>query len=320
MSLPVISVVVPCYNSENFITASIESIQNQSVSNWELILVDDGSLDQTWQIISEFCLNDTRIKSYHKENGGTSHSRNFGFSKTAPSSKYIFFLDHDDQLETSALEILSTYLDNHPDVGLLGCQYYDIDKNGVRLNTGRRSRWVPGFIIPRELSDKEIETPFVTFFCATGQGPFALFRKSVFMETDGWETKFWPHEDTDIFCQMALLSLVHFLPNQLYLKRTHPNQGMNNWLRVQDAYSAFRNKWDNTKSTKPGQAVLLNKAKRYYYSIHKPFRELKGAKVTLIKIIRKPNWHDLKWLSMLIKSAMAGFILSPFKSYQSYRS
>ena len=278
-----------------------------------------SSKDHTWEIISAFSLKDSRIKSFHKENGGTSHSRNFGFSKTSDSSKYIFFLDHDDQLESTALLSLSTHLENNPEVGLVGCQYNDVDKDGTKLNSGNRSRWAPGFLFPHKLSDKEIETPFVTFFCATGQGPFALFRKSAYLKTKGWEISFWPHEDTDIFCQMALLSKVHFLPQRLYLKRIHPEQGMNNWMRVQNAYSAFRNKWDNSKSDNIQEAKILNKAKRYYYSIHKPFRELKGVKVTIIKIIRKPNLHDIKWLLRLIKEVFIGFIVSPFKSYNSYQ-
>ena len=177
MDSPLVSVIVPCYNSENFVAATIESILNQSILYWELILVDDGSKDQTGEIISAYSLMDSRIKSFHKENGGTSHSRNFGFSKTADSSKYIFFLDHDDQLESKALLTLCTYLENNPEVGLVGCQYSDVDKDGIKLNSGKRSRWAPGFIFPHKLSDKEIETPFVTFFLRHWTGSFCSFSK-----------------------------------------------------------------------------------------------------------------------------------------------
>jgi hypothetical protein len=99
---------------------------------------------------------------------------------------------------------MSNYLDTYPDVGLLTCQIQEIDEKGTACSSARRCRWVPARLFPRQLSDDERETPFITFFCGTGQGPFALFRKSVFLRTTGFEEIFSAHEDTDIFCQMAL--------------------------------------------------------------------------------------------------------------------
>jgi hypothetical protein len=124
---------------------------------------------------------------------------------------------------------------------------FKIWRQGRKLGTGRRSRWVPGIIFPRQLRDDEVETPFVTFFCATGQGPFALYRRSVYARTQGWDPAIWPHEGTDMFCQMALLSKVHYLRDRLYLKRVQPSQGMSNGLPVQQSYARFRAKWDNLR-------------------------------------------------------------------------
>lgn len=146
----------------------------------------------------------------------------------------------------------------HSDVGLLVCQFQDISADGSKLGIGKKSRWAPGKIFPRKLGDGEVETPFVTFFCATGQGPFALYRRSVYVQTDGWDTTFWPHEDTDMFCQMALLSKVHFLPEPLYLKRVHPAQGMSDGARVQRSYTAFRAKWDTRQPKNAHEAALLS--------------------------------------------------------------
>jgi hypothetical protein len=111
------------------------------------------------------------------------------------------------------------------------------------------------------MRDDEIETPFAVFFCGTGQGPFAMYRRSVYEQTTGWETAFWPHEDTDMFCQMPLQSKVHFLPDRLYLKRVHRAQGMYG-ARVQEAYGKFREKWDpcwcfRSAFASAGQEILL---------------------------------------------------------------
>jgi glycosyltransferase involved in cell wall biosynthesis len=308
-----ISLIVPCYNAVNFLAATIESVLKQEFFSWELVLVDDGSHDATWEIISRYIRLDSRITGFQKINGGTTKARNFGFSKSDPSSNYIFFLDHDDQLEPNALKELCTYLDLHPDVGLVGCQFQDVSADGHKLGTGKRNRWAPGIIFPHELRDDEFETPFATFFCATGQGPFALYRRSVYLQTDGWENAFWPHEDTDMFCQMALLGKVHFLPSRLYLKRIHPAQGMSDAARVQRSYAAFRMKWDNRQPKNSREAVLLKGAKKYYYSMHSPCRDLKVARKTLLGFFSHPNFGKLRWFVQLVASALHGFFINRFK-------
>lgn len=307
-----VSIIVPCYNAAHFLSATIESVLKQELTSWELIMVDDGSQDATWEIISSYRRLDPRILGFKKINEGAAKTRNFGFLKANPSSVYIFFLDHDDQLKPNALKEMSSYLDSHPDVGLVGCQFQDISADGQMLGTGKRSRWVPGMLFPHELRDDEYETPFAAFFCATGQGPFALYRRSVYSQTDGWETAFWPHEDTDMFCQMALLSEIHFLPNPLYLKRIHPTQGMSDGARVQRSYGAFREKWDNRQPKNAREAILLKDARKYYYSMHRPCRDLKMARKTLRLIFTKPRPGRLRWFMQLARSALHGFLFERF--------
>jgi hypothetical protein len=204
---------------------------------------------------------------------------------------------------------LCAYRDTHAEVGLLACQYEDISEHGVRLGSGHRSRWRPGLFVPHEMRDDEIETPFVSFFCATGQGPFAMYRRSVYELTEGWTTAFWPHEDTDMFCQMALLARVHFLPTAYYLKRSHAAQGMNDAPRVQRAYAAFRQKWDQRKPRDAGQARLLNRARRYYYSTHRPFRDLKVAARALGEVAQQGRLRQLKWALQCVASALYGMVV-----------
>jgi glycosyltransferase involved in cell wall biosynthesis len=312
-----VSLIVPCHNAANFLSATIDSVLDQEMSDWELILVDDGSCDATWEIISRYVRADSRIVGFQKSNEGTTKTRNWGFAKANSSSRYIFFLDHDDQLEPNALAQMSAYMDAHPDVGLVACQFQDISAAGCKLGTGKKSRWAPGMIFPHKLRDNEVETPFVTFFCATGQGPFALYRRSVYVQTEGWETTFWPHEDTDMFCQMALLSKVHFLPDRLYLKRIHPTQGMNDGARVQRSYAAFRAKWDNRQPKNANEAALLQDAKRYYYSVHKPFRDLKVARAAFLSFFVRPSAGSLRWCVHLVASALKGFLFRGGRSHLS---
>ena len=308
-----VSLIVPCYNAANFLSATIESVLEQEMADWELILVDDGSNDSTWEIISRYMQADSRIAGFRNRNEGTTRTRNYGFSKASASSRYILFLDHDDQLEPTALARMCVYMDAHPDVGLLTCQFQDVSADGRKLGTGRRSRWAPGFIFPHKLRDDEVETPFATFFCATGQGPFAMHRRSVYVQTEGWDTTFWPHEDTDMFCQMALLAKVHCLPDRLYLKRIHPAQGMSDGTRVERSYIAFRAKWDNRHPKNAHEAALLKHAKKYYYAMHRPCRDLKVGRKALLEFFAHPNLARLRWCVRLLASALHGLIFNRFK-------
>ncbi len=73
-----ISVIVPIYNAARYLPRCIESILHQTYTNFELLLVDDGSTDKSGAICDEYALKDTRIKAYHKPNGGVSSARNYG--------------------------------------------------------------------------------------------------------------------------------------------------------------------------------------------------------------------------------------------------
>ncbi len=99
---PLITVVIPTYNRAKLIKTPVKSVLNQTYANWELIIVDDGSTDDTEEVLKEL-LKDERINYYYKKNGGVSSARNLGIKKA--KGKYIAFLDSDDEFEKEKLEI-----------------------------------------------------------------------------------------------------------------------------------------------------------------------------------------------------------------------
>ena len=99
-----ISIVVPIFNVEKYLEKCIETIINQTYRNIEIILVDDGSLDNSGKMCDEYQKKDTRIKVIHKENGGLSDARNAGIKKA--QGKYIAFLDADDYVDFTMYERL----------------------------------------------------------------------------------------------------------------------------------------------------------------------------------------------------------------------
>ena len=104
MSKDLITVIVPVYNVEKYLRKCIDSILNQTYTNLEIILVDDGSPDNCGQICDEYAQNDGRIKVIHKTNGGLSDTRNNGIDNSL--GKYITFVDSDDYIETQYVQKL----------------------------------------------------------------------------------------------------------------------------------------------------------------------------------------------------------------------
>lgn len=99
-----VTIIIPVYNVENFVHRAIESSINQTYDNLEIIIIDDGSSDNTFKICESYSKIDKRVNCYHKKNGGVSSARNIGLDHM--SGDYVLFLDSDDWLESNAVETL----------------------------------------------------------------------------------------------------------------------------------------------------------------------------------------------------------------------
>ena len=102
--MPLFSIIVPVYKTEQYLEKCIQSILEQNYNNFELILVDDGSPDRCPQICDAYQKRDARIKVFHKTNGGVSSARNLGLK--VATGKYIWFVDSDDYIEEFSLQQL----------------------------------------------------------------------------------------------------------------------------------------------------------------------------------------------------------------------
>jgi glycosyltransferase involved in cell wall biosynthesis len=101
--MSLISVIVPIYNVEKYLTRALDSILAQTYHDWEAILVDDGSIDKSGSIADEYAQKDERFKVIHKENGGLSDARNVGTEHV--TGEYLLFLDSDDFLHPQLMEL-----------------------------------------------------------------------------------------------------------------------------------------------------------------------------------------------------------------------
>lgn len=101
---PLVSVIIPVYNVEEYLCKCVDSVINQTYKNLEIILVDDGSTDSSGRICDEYAGKDERIRVVHKNNSGPSNTRNVGLEHA--KGKYIYFIDSDDYIEHNALALL----------------------------------------------------------------------------------------------------------------------------------------------------------------------------------------------------------------------
>lgn len=119
MEKPLISVIVPAYNVEKFIGKCIDSILRQSFKDFEVLLIDDGAKDSTPEICDACAKKDSRIKVYHKENGGLSDARNYGIDRM--KGKYVTFIDSDDYVDSGYFEYLYGLITQEEDIQIAIC-------------------------------------------------------------------------------------------------------------------------------------------------------------------------------------------------------
>lgn len=126
MDVPIFSVIVPCYNQGQYLETSIESVCCQGFKSWELIVINDGSSDNTAEIIDKFSAKDYRIKGINQENTGLSGARNSGLKLA--KGKYLIFLDSDDWLLSDCLFKFFELIRVNSKIQLFRCGYAYYDK------------------------------------------------------------------------------------------------------------------------------------------------------------------------------------------------
>ena len=187
-STSLISVIVPSYNAESFLDETLKSVLSQTYENWECIIVNDGSTDNTEEIAKKWCEKDSRFRYFYKENSGASDTRNRGIKDA--KGEYIAFLDADDLYMPNFLEIcLETLVKK--EVDLVAPKMIDF-KNTPNLTKNKNRRDI-------QCSGKEgIEL----LFSVNGITVALLCKKSV-LETVGGFT--WYKKAEDLHCWMKII-------------------------------------------------------------------------------------------------------------------
>lgn len=202
-----ISIVLPVYNAEHYVKDTIESIINQSYLNWELIVIDDGSIDRSADIISNYSSFDKRIKLYRQKNMGLAKTLNKGISLA--KSNYIARIDADDICKENRLTLQIRELVDNEDVVLVcsNVEYIDSGNNTLGFSFSSTST--------RKLK-KKLEFGNVFFH------PTVMFKKDIALKVGGYDERLGKYfEDYMLWVKMLEFGNVSFLPNHLVKYRIH---------------------------------------------------------------------------------------------------
>lgn len=203
---PLVSVVMPAYNAENYIALAIESILNQTFKGFELVIVDDGSTDKTWPIIQKFAKEDKRIvPARNKKNLKISKTLNRGIGLA--KGKYIARMDADDWSYSDRLEKQSKFMEEHPEIVISGGTMEVCNEEMRKMNERRY-----------HLTDKEIRKKLFRYspFCH----PTTIFRTAVVKKVGGYNERFPVAQDYDLYFRLGLHGNFGNLPNVLLKLRT----------------------------------------------------------------------------------------------------
>lgn len=183
--MPIISVIIPVYNVEQYLRECIDSVLASSFHDFELILIDDGSKDNSGSICDEYAVKDSRIKVLHVENGGVSKARNIGIKVS--KAPWLTFIDSDDFVSTSFLSKLYSAIEEHSDVDFVhaGCMLY-----GESHDTAKE------YLYPDMYSDDK------NFLISEFRGlPFAkLFRRDIIINQNICFDELMKAQEDLLFC------------------------------------------------------------------------------------------------------------------------
>lgn len=223
-NLPNVSIIMSVFNGEKYLEAAINSILNQTYKDYEFLIVDDGSNDTTWKILKKYQDLDKRIIAIHlPSNCGTSQALNTALKISR--GEIIVRQDADDISMPLRLEKQIEYLEEHSDIGLVGCRVLLVDEHG----NGFREAYTL-------VENDEIQNTLLDHMCICG--PTFVIRRSHFEIAGFYFTDDMSYsEDYDLCLRMGEITKLHNLAEVLYHYRQHPQS-----VSYSKRYQQLRNK------------------------------------------------------------------------------
>lgn len=220
---PSVSVVIPAYNTGRFIAEAIESVLAQTFTDFEAIIVDDGSTDDTRDVVARFT--DPRLRYVYQDHAGVSAARNAGIRRA--QGRYIAFLDADDWWLPEKLALQVRLLESHPETGLVYCGACRV-RNG-RVLSRFRARYkgdVFGSLLVRG-NEKVM----------AGSASAAIIRRECFEQVGGFDEECFALEDWEMWLRIAAQYAFDCVPDCLVYVRLHETNASSRAVKMRDGVS-----------------------------------------------------------------------------------
>jgi glycosyltransferase involved in cell wall biosynthesis len=282
-----VSVIMPAYNAANHIAESIESVISQSYPHWELLVVDDGSTDDTAAIVKRFEVTDQRVKYLYQQNGRQGKARNLAIQNS--NGKYIAFLDADDKWTTDKLTIQTELLSAEKNTDLLFSQGYSltgsqVEDYNVKVKTVWNSNNFADFV-------QQNRIPILG----------VLIKKEALLQVGGFseDADIQNAEDYHLWLKLLIANKVFkSIPDRLFYYRVHSNQStFQNKGTAAPIFHAYGNLLKACGHDKFRQ-VLIDKLKWYIFS-----QDFHAECLKLI--ISHLNYKEKKIVALIVKKLFA---------------
>ena len=256
---PKVTVYIPTYNYGKYIEQAIDSVLKQTMDDWELIVINDGSTDNTSEILKKH-EGHPKIRILEQQNRGLTVSNNIALRSS--EGKYLMRLDADDYLDENALLVLSNILDNRPEVGLVYPDYYVIDEEGEILE-----------IVRRKKIGEEVE-----LLDLPAHGACTMFRKECLVRIRGYEESVDRQDGYDIWLKFIRVFEPANVNVPLFYYRQHPESITKDQQKLLRARKAIKKDFvgkylEHSIPRVLGVIPVLKKSLTYPYSA---FAELAG--------------------------------------------
>jgi glycosyltransferase involved in cell wall biosynthesis len=279
MSKYKVAVIIPCYNSAKFITKAIDSVLNQDYKYLEIVAIDDGSTDNTRQILESYLPKIRLLFHPNDTNLGQTASLNLGIRET--ESDLIAFLDSDDLWFTNKITEQVKIFEQNSEFGLVYTNGYVIDENDKKLFP----------ILPADFKEENIPGR-ILLQCYIKSPSAVIVKRELFQKTKLFKTCFRNAPDHDMWIRMSEVTKFYYIPDFLYAYRKHSNQ-----------MTLRRKLWEN------GFIVLKEACKRYPYGLN-----LKRKRMAVLYYrLGEYDWKHSNYFHALLNFSLSG-ILDPFRT------
>ena len=287
---PMFSIVIPLYNKEAFIEDSLNSVINQTFKNFEIIVVNDGSTDNSLKIVESF--SDPRLKVFTKENGGVSAARNYGIAMS--QNEYVALLDADDNWEIGFLNEMKELIEKYPTCGLYACAYNRVTASKTIIDGNK---------VPEGIEDDFFR---VILQHRVPMSSAVVVRREIFEDVGGFPVGMFGGEDNYTWCKIANKYEVAFTPKVLanynlandtsFERNGKMDYCKESWFDFYQEGNFYRNEFVAKKAIQAGI--------RYAFGAPQT-KSIEIEKLTRFTVLSKKSWKYLFFLNRLPRNGLA---------------